>query len=104
MQAACRFSGFPCASPSGEPVVVDGLIPCERVGWLFEFQPPTSARRVVSTEGLDRLAELAGVQTVFVNRSPGDPVDWREGGGHFIYSVAGVSGTTTNSRDQPLPS
>ena len=76
----------------GEPVVVDGLIPCERVGWLFEFQPPTSARRVVSTEGLDRLAELAGVQTVFVNRSPGDPVDWREGGGHFIYSVAGVSG------------
>ena len=76
----------------GEPVVVDGLIPCKRVGWLFEFQPPTSARRVVSTEGLDRLAELAGVQTVFVNRSPGDPVDWREGGGHFVYSVAGVSG------------
>jgi hypothetical protein len=32
------------------------------------------------------------VQTVFVNRSPGDPVDWREGGGHFVYSVAGVSG------------
>ncbi len=74
----------------GEPLVVENLIPCSRVGWLFEFQPPTTARRVVSIEGLDRLAELTGVQTVFVNRSPGDSVDWREGGGHFIYSVAGV--------------
>jgi hypothetical protein len=26
-----------------------------------------------------------------VNRSPGDPIDWREGGAHFIYSVSGVS-------------
>jgi biotin carboxylase len=75
----------------GEAVVVDGPIPCARVGWRFLFQPPTSAHRVVSIEGLDRLAELPGVNEVFVNRSPGDPIDWREGTRHYIYSVYGVS-------------
>ncbi len=75
----------------GERVVVDGPVPCTRVGWRITFQPPTSARRVVSIEGLDRLAELAGVNAIFVNRSPGDPVDWREGTGHYIYEVSGVS-------------
>jgi len=75
----------------GEPVVVDGPIPCARVGWRFLFQPPTSARRVVSIEGLDRLAEVAGVKAVFVNRGPGDAVDWREGTRHYLYSVSGVS-------------
>ena len=75
----------------GERVVADGPIPCSRVGWVFEFQPPTSARRVVSIEGLDRLAERPGVNAILVNRRPGDPVDWREGGGHFVYSVSGVS-------------
>jgi biotin carboxylase len=75
----------------GERVVVDGPVPCARVGWRFLFQPPASARRVVGIEGLDRLAELAGVNTIFVNRSPGDPVDWREGTRHYIYSAFGVS-------------
>ena len=75
----------------GERVVVDGPVPCARVGWRFLFQPPTSARRVVSIEGLDRLAELAGVNAIFVNRSPGDPVEWREGTRHYIYSAFGVS-------------
>jgi biotin carboxylase len=75
----------------GERAVVDGPVPCARVGWRFLFQPPASARRVVGIEGLDRLAELAGVNTIFVNRSPGDPVDWREGTRHYIYSVYGVS-------------
>jgi D-alanine-D-alanine ligase-like ATP-grasp enzyme len=75
----------------GEPVVVDGPVPCARVGWRFVFPPPTSARRVVSVGGLDRLAELAGVNAIFVNRSPGDPVDWREGTGGYVYEVSGVS-------------
>jgi hypothetical protein len=60
----------------GEPVLVDGLIPCAKVGWRLMFQLPTSARRVVSVEGLDRLAGLAGVSSVFLNRLPGDAVDW----------------------------
>ena len=75
----------------GEAVVVDGPIPCSRVGWRFTFQPPASARRVVSIEGLDRLAELAGVNAIFVNRGPGEPIDWHEGTGHYVYTVYGVS-------------
>ncbi|MGD0876162.1 MAG: ATP-grasp domain-containing protein [Acidimicrobiales bacterium] len=75
----------------GETVVVDGPIPCASVGWRFMFQPPRSAHRIVSIEGLDRLAEQPGVNEVFVNRSPGDPVDWHEGTRHYIYSVYGVS-------------
>jgi len=75
----------------GETVVVDGPVPCARVGWRFLFQPPTAARRVVSIEGLDRLAALSGVNEVFVNRLPGDPIDWREGTRHYIYSVHGVA-------------
>jgi len=72
-------------------VVVDGPVPCARVGWRFLFQPPTSAHRVVSIEGLDRLAELPGVNSVSVNRSPGDTIDWRQGTRHYIYSVFGVA-------------
>ena len=75
----------------GEKVVMAGPVPCARVGWLFEFQPPSAARRVLSIEGLDRLAGLAGVTAVSVNRGPGDSIDWREGGAHFVYSVCGVS-------------
>jgi hypothetical protein len=75
----------------GELVVADGPIPCARVGWRFIFQPPTSARRVVSIEGLDRLAECPGVKIVLVNRAPGESVDWREGTGQYIYSVSGVA-------------
>jgi len=80
----------------GERVVVQGPVPCARVGWRFMFQLPTSANRVVSIEGLDRLAELAGINAIFVNRSPGESVDWREGTGHYVYEVSGVSETTTN--------
>ena len=75
----------------GEEVAVAGPIPCAKVGWRFLFQPPTSAQRVVTIEGLDRLAALSGVNDIFVNRSPGDPIDWREGTRHYIYSVYGVS-------------
>jgi hypothetical protein len=54
-------------------------------------QPPTSARRVVSVEGLDRLAGRPGVNEVFVNRAPGDRVDSRAGTRQYVYSVFGVS-------------
>jgi biotin carboxylase len=75
----------------GQQVDADGLVPCSKVGWCLMFQPPMTARRVVNIEGLDRLAELPGVNEVFVNRSPGDPVDWREGTRQYVFSVLGVS-------------
>ena len=75
----------------GEPVVVHGPVPCARVGWRLMFQLPMSARRVVSIEGLDRLAKVSGVDAIFLNRSPGDAIDWRVGTGHYVYEVTGVS-------------
>ncbi len=75
----------------GEPVVVDGPVACARVGWRFLLQPPMSARRVVSIEGLDRLAKRPGVNAVFVNRAPGEPIGRREDAWPFICSVFGVS-------------
>ena len=47
--------------------------------------------KAVGVEGLDRLAERPGVNSVFLNRAPGDPVDWREGIFQYIYSVYGVA-------------
>jgi biotin carboxylase len=75
----------------GERVVLDDLIRCPRIGWRFFFQPPTTARRVVNITGLDRLANLPGVKLVYVHHGPGDPVDWREGTGQFIFEVSGVA-------------
>ena len=75
----------------GEAVAFDAPIPCARIGWSFLFQPPSAARRLVSIDGLDRLAELAGVNSVFLNKVPGDAIDPWDGTRHYIYSVYGVS-------------
>jgi biotin carboxylase len=75
----------------GEKVVLHGLLSCPRIGWRFFFQPPTTARKVVSITGLDRLADKAGVKLVYVHHGPGDPVDWREGTGQFIFEASGVA-------------
>jgi biotin carboxylase len=75
----------------GEAVERSSPIPCTRIGWRFLVQPPATARRVVSIEGLDRLAQLTGVNSVFLNRVPGDAIDLLDGTRHYIYSVYGVS-------------
>ena len=93
-QAVCRSLSCQCAWPSARRSSWLAPVPCDKVGWRFLFQPPVSAKRVVSIDGLDRLAALPGVNDIFVNRSPGDPIDWREGTRHYIYSVYGVSRTT----------
>jgi len=90
---ACGVSIFELSirAALGEPVVVEGPIPCSRIGWCFLIQPPTSARRFVSVEGLDRLAELPGVNRVLMNRTPGDAIGLWDGTFHYICSVYGVA-------------
>jgi len=75
----------------GESIDFAGLIPCARIGWRFLVQAPISANRVASIDGLGRLAELTGVEAVYVNRRPGDALDWREGSRDYICSVLGAS-------------
>jgi len=75
----------------GEAIGVDGPIACSKIGWYFLFQAPPWARRVVSIEGLDRLSELPGVDTVLSNRNPGDEIDLWDGTRQYVYRVYGVS-------------
>jgi biotin carboxylase len=75
----------------GEHVVFDGLVPTDRVGCLFYVQAPQWASKVMSVEGLDRLRAHPGVDTVFLNRQPGDEVDWRKGSQEFVFSVLGAA-------------
>ncbi len=75
----------------GQAVELDGPIPCSEVGWRFLFQTAEPGRRTVSVEGLDRLAELPGVNSVVVNRAPGDTINSWDGTRQYLYEVRGVS-------------
>ncbi|HTZ10663.1 MAG TPA: ATP-grasp domain-containing protein [Acidimicrobiales bacterium] len=75
----------------GQAVHFDGLVATPRVGYVFYVQPPQSARRVAGIEGLDALAEHTGVADVYLNRRPGDEVDWRRGSHEYVFSVAGAA-------------
>jgi hypothetical protein len=75
----------------GEHVVFDDLVPTDRVGYILSPQPPQWARRVVSVEGLDRLGEHPGVETITLNRQPGDAIDWRQGNFEFVFLVLGAA-------------
>jgi biotin carboxylase len=78
-----------CAVAAGLPVCFDGLVECDGVGFRLMFQPPLSARRVVSMEGLASLEELPGVGHIVVSRSIGDAVDASEGTDSKVLTVQG---------------
>jgi biotin carboxylase len=73
----------------GAPVVFDNLVPTHAVGYLLCPHAPQWARRVKSVDGLDRLGAYPNVRTVFLNRQPGDDIDWRKGSHEYVYSVIG---------------
>jgi biotin carboxylase len=75
----------------GERIVFDDLIPTARAGYLLYRQPPQWARQVVEVEGLDRLGAYPGVDFVFLNKKPGEDVDWRMGSHQFVFSVIGAA-------------
>ena len=75
----------------GEHIVFDDLVPTDRVGYLFYVQAPQGVSRVTNVEGLDQLEAYPGVDTVFLNRQPGDEVDWRRGSQDFVFSVLGAA-------------
>ena len=89
-----RASGFSLlqstmsAALGGAPAGTD-LVPCERIGYRINVQPPTWARRVRSIDGIDALRSLPGVTSVGVLRNDGDPVDWRLGTDELVLVVIG---------------
>ncbi len=74
----------------GQPVAVDDPIVCDRIGYRFICEPPTSARRVLGIRGLDTLGDLPGVLQVDVHKSVGDQVDWRNGSLDKVFQVTGA--------------
>ena len=75
----------------GEHIVFNDLVPTDRVGYLFYVQAPQWASRVMSVEGLDRLGALPGVDSIFLNRQPGDNVDWHRGTQDYVFSLLGTT-------------
>jgi biotin carboxylase len=75
----------------GEVVTFDHLLRAQGVGYLFSPHSPQWARRVLRVDGLDQLGAYPGVETVFLNRTPGQAIDWRKGSHEFVYSVIGLA-------------
>ena len=63
------------------------------MGFRLMLQPPLSARRVVSIDGLASVEELPGVGDVVVSRSIGDAVDASEGTDSKVLTVQGRTDT-----------
>jgi biotin carboxylase len=66
-----------------------GLLPCDRIGFRVNLQPPTWATRLDSIEGVDAAKALRGVESVEVLRASGDPVDWQLGTDELVAAVIG---------------
>jgi hypothetical protein len=77
-----------CAVAAGVPVYFDRLVECDGVGFRLMFQPPLSARRVVSIDGLASVEELPEVGHI-VSRSVGEAVDASEGTDSQVLTVQG---------------
>jgi biotin carboxylase len=75
----------------GEDVDFPELVPTHHVGYVIVRQPPLTARRVRSVEGLNRVAAYPGVDAVSLSRPPGDEVDWRKGSHEYVFSVLGAA-------------
>jgi biotin carboxylase len=78
-----------CEVALGRPVRVDAGAPRRGVGFWLMLQPPVTAAAVASVSGLEAVAGLAGVDSVTLNRRPGDPVDWRQGTESHVVAVRG---------------
>ncbi len=74
----------------GERVGFDRLVRNERVAYLLYVQAPQWARRLEQIDGLDALEAHPGVDTIVLNRRPGDALDWREGNHGHVFSVLGT--------------
>lgn len=75
----------------GEPTGLTGPLDCRRIGYRLFLQPPTSARRVRTVDGLQKVAALPGVDSVSVHLGPGEAVDAREGTRAFVAAVVGCA-------------
>jgi biotin carboxylase len=73
----------------GEEIKVDGPVVTERIGYRFFLQPPAVSATVAAIEGIDRVSDYPGVDTISVHQGPGADLDWRDGSRNHIMAVVG---------------
>ncbi|MGA3149844.1 MAG: hypothetical protein ABSF33_20590 [Acidimicrobiales bacterium] len=73
----------------GEEVRIDGPVATERIGYRFFLQPPAVSATVTAIEGVDRVSDHPGVDTISVHQGPGADLDWRDGSRTHIMAVVG---------------
>jgi biotin carboxylase len=59
------------------------------VAYRFFYQPPPSARRLISIEGLEQLKRQPGVQSVVLHHPPGTKLDADDGTRTYLFAVVG---------------
>jgi biotin carboxylase len=74
----------------GENIVFETLPHTARLGYVLHVYAPEGATSISSVSGLAALRERPGVDTVTLNRGPGQTVDSREGSFGHVISVRGA--------------
>jgi predicted ATP-grasp superfamily ATP-dependent carboligase len=97
-----RASGFSILRTAlrlaiGDPVGLEGPVPCSRVGYLLYVFPESDDVVVVDeVGGLDALRAVDGVDEIVLVRGPGQRIDWREGSEAHVFHLTG----TTRDHDE----
>jgi biotin carboxylase len=78
-----------CEIALGTPMTFPGFASCQGVGYWRMMQPPQTARRVRDVRGLAEISAAPHVNSLRLNRSPNDSVDWRAGTDGHVLSVHG---------------
>jgi biotin carboxylase len=73
----------------GEEIRIDGPVATERIGYRFFLQPPAVSAKVAAIEGIDKVSDFPGVDTISVHQGPGADLDWRDGSRNHIMAVVG---------------
>jgi len=72
-----------------EEVRVNGPVATERIGYRFFLQPPAVSATVAAIDGIDKVSDFPGVDTISVHQGPGADLDWRDGTRNHIMAVVG---------------
>jgi biotin carboxylase len=91
-----RASGFSILRTAlrlavGDPVGLQGMVPCARVGYLLYVFPETDVEWIDAVEGLPELGQLDGVDEIVLVRGPGQRIDWREGSEAHVFHLTGTT-------------
>jgi biotin carboxylase len=73
----------------GEDIRIEGPVATEAVGYRFFLQPPPVSATVATIEGINRVSDWPGVDTISVHQGPGADLDWRDGSRNHIVAVVG---------------